>query len=434
MTLASPRVFGAYSSISIVTSESQVLSGTPVICDLTQSYSAKGGGIRTYLAEKRQFLIENSDAHHCLIVPGEEDRIIDEGRWSRIEIASPKVPGSPNYRLLLRSPAVVKALRHVMPDTIECLDAYNLPWAALYHRRKFPRTALIAGYHTDFPTVYVEKFLAKRVGKTLARGMKSLSYKYAANLYRRFDAFYTLTESAAAHFETLRTPGAKILPLGADTVCFDPNKRSAALRTELGVGDDGPLLIYAGRIDREKKARVIVEAFKKLPASWRTGLVMLGNGNEREALVRECEGYNAHFPGYVDDRQTLAKYLASSDIYVSAMEDETFGISVVEAQSAGLPVVGVRAGAMVDRVRPHLGRLGAPGDAGEMAANIAAVWMDRLSPMRDHARQHILDNFSWRMTFEALYYDIYRKAIAARAPELLNGFLGQSQGVRRKAI
>ncbi|MEM9015308.1 MAG: glycosyltransferase family 1 protein, partial [Pseudomonadota bacterium] len=81
-----------------------------LICDLTQSYAAKGGGVRTFLREKRHFLLENTNANHCLIVPGEDDKIERDGRRIRVEIKSPQVPGSPNYRLLLRSRAVYRAL------------------------------------------------------------------------------------------------------------------------------------------------------------------------------------------------------------------------------------------------------------------------------------------------------------------------------------
>ncbi|MEM9617111.1 MAG: glycosyltransferase [Pseudomonadota bacterium] len=388
-----------------------------LLCDVTQSYSAKGGGIRTYLSEKRRYILEHTNARHCLIVPGPEDRTTTDGRLTKIEIKSPQVPGSPNYRLLLRSKAVYRALGEVRPNLIECLDAYNLPWTALFHRKKFPETVLVAGYHTDFPTVYVEPFMSKRLGGLAGRWWKDRSYKYAANLYRRFDAFYSLTDITAKRFETFDIPDISVLTFGANPKVFHPDRRSQELRASLGVADNAPLLIYAGRIDYEKKPKVVVDAFKKLPPSWNAALVMLGDGKAREALAKECEGYNAHFPGFVDDRETLATYLASSDIYVSGMEDETFGISVIEAQSSGLPVVGVRAGAMVDRVRPHLGRLGAPGDSTEMAANIAAVWMDRLTPVKEHARQHVLDNFSWSNTFEKLFDEIYPAAFARKAPD-----------------
>ena len=393
-----------------------------VFCDLTQSYSAKGGGVRTSLTEKQRYILSETDASHCLIVPGKEDRIERNGRLMRIEIASPQVPGSPNYRLLLRSGAVIRALETARPDVIECHDAYNLPWAALCYRGRNPATALVAAYCTDFPTVYVEKWIKPRFGGAAGRLLKEISYRYAAHLYRRFDAFYTLTEQAAAHFEMLGAPALGTLPLGADTERFSPAKRSAELRAQLGVGENAPLLIYAGRIDREKKARVVVEAFKRLPPRWSAALVMLGDGKERETLAAETEGLNAHFPGFVDDRDELARYLASSDIYVSGMEDETFGISVIEAQSSGLPVVGVRAGAMTDRVPPHLGRLGAPGDPDEMAANIAAVWMDRLSGIGARAREHVREQFCWKNTFQILLGQIYPPAIEARAPARLPVF------------
>ena len=382
---------------------------------MTQSYAVRGGGVKTYLSEKRRFLLERTDASHVLIVPGARDCIVREGRAINIEIDSPQVPGSPNYRLLLRSRAVLRALALAQPDIVECQDAYNLPWTALYYRARHPETALVAGYHTDFPTVYVERYLKPRAGAFAARRTKRAAYRYAANLYRRFDAFYTLTQVAAEHFAELGLPGAHILPLGADTKLFHKARRSAELRAHIGVAPDAPLLIYAGRIDREKQARVVVDAFKKLPASWSAGLVMLGDGKERDALARECAGLRVHFPGFVDDRETLATYLASSDIYVSAMENETFGISVIEAQAAGLPVVGVRAGAMIDRVPASLGRLGPCGDSDAMAANIAAVWMDRLSGMGARARIHALENFSWTKTFEKLYFEVYADALAKRA-------------------
>ena len=75
------------------------------------------------------------------------------------------MPGSPNYRLLLRNRAVRAALERFRPDLIECQDAYNLPWAAIAHRRRHPGTALTAVYMTDFPTVYVERPFAEVLGK-----------------------------------------------------------------------------------------------------------------------------------------------------------------------------------------------------------------------------------------------------------------------------
>jgi len=119
-------------------------------------------------------------------------------------------------------------------------------------------------------------------------------------------------------------------------------------------------------------------------------------------------------PGYVRDRAELARWLATADIYVSGMADETFGVSIIEAQASGLPVVGVAAGAMIDRVTESTGRLGPIGDAAAMADNILSVWNgDRLA-MAERARANALQ-FSWDSSMEALFGRLYPAAFARRA-------------------
>ena len=387
------------------------MSRALTLCDLTQSYAENGGGIRTYLAEKRAFIDANTDHRHLLIVPGAEDRITHEGRHITVEIASPRVPKSPNYRLLLRSRAVVKALDEMQPATVECLCAYNLPWAAIYHRRKRPDVSLIAGYRTDFPTVYIEPVTRKLIGGWAARGLQRLAYAYAGKLYSKFDGVYALNNDMADRLSGLGADQVDVLPLGIDTAVFHPGKRSESWRAKIGAKPGDLVLIYAGRIDKEKEADVVFEAFKQLPEAMNAHLVMLGDGKLKTELEERAKGRRVHFTGFVKDREMLATMLASSDIYVSAMAHETFGISIIEAQAAGLPVVGVKAGAMPDRVPSALGLLGPMGDAEAMAANITRLWQSgEARATGKRARLHVEAHFSWQRTFEHLFGHIYPKA------------------------
>jgi alpha-1,6-mannosyltransferase len=116
------------------------------------------------------------------------------------------------------------------------------------------------------------------------------------------------------------------------------------------------------------------------------------------------------------DRAELARWLASADIYVSGMADETFGVSIVEAQASGLPVIGVAAGAMIDRVTEAVGRLGPVGDARAMADNILAVWNAGSGAFVHQARAHALQ-FSWDSSMEALFTRLYPAAFARRAAQ-----------------
>lgn len=384
------------------------------LCDLTQSYSEKGGGIRTYLTEKRAFIERETDHQHLLIIPGPEDKITENGRLITAEIKSPKVPGSPNYRLLLRNKAVREILRDYMPSSIECLDAYNLPWAAIRHKQEFGDVSLVAGYRTDFPTAYVQRLLSPYIGGWAAGKLRNRAYKYAGKLYAEFDKVYTLNAAMAEKLGNLGVPDVDILPLGVDLDAFSPARREESLRESYGVTPDAPLLIYVGRIDDEKRPDIIFEAFTQLPSEMNAALIMLGEGNYVEDLQKRSAGMNVHFPGFIKDRADLGRYLASADIYVSAMAFETFGISIIEAQAAGLPVIGVSGGAMPDRVPPNLGRLGPIGDAKAMAANIKTLWQSGAhADMSQAARAHVEANFSWRRTFERLFEEIYRDTLTA---------------------
>jgi len=315
---------------------------------------------------------------------------------------------------MLRNGAVRELLERFRPDLIECQDSYNLPWAAIAHRKRYPETALVAGYFTDFPTVYVERPFSKVMGAILGGTASRICYRYCGNLYRRFDAVFALSENGGA--TKLRSYGVEdvqIVPLGVELGDFGPSRRDDRLRRSVGLQNGGPLLIYVGRLDLEKKPNVVVDAFRKLPEELDARLVLLGEGPLREDI--EALGDKRIFtPGYVRNRQELARWLASADLYVSGMADETFGVSIVEAQASGLPVIGVEAGAMIDRVTNDTGRLGPVNDADSMAANILSVWNSDRATMgeiaQDQARQ-----YSWDRSMEALFGRIYRTAFARSA-------------------
>src|SRR3954451_20801735 len=236
-----------------------------LFCDLTQSWSEVGGGVRTYLLHKRRHILEATPHRHLMIVPGNRDEVVEDERAITVTIASPHVPGSPHYRLMLRNGAVREALERFRPDLIECQDAYNLPWAAIGHGKRYPETALVAAYMTDFPTVYVERPLSKVLGGAIGGALGRLCYSYCSALYRRFDAVFALSANGGAtKLRSLGIEDVGVVPLGVELGEFGLARRDPRLRRKLGLADSHPLLIYVGRLDGEKKPDVIVEAFRQL--------------------------------------------------------------------------------------------------------------------------------------------------------------------------
>ncbi|MEO5492667.1 MAG: glycosyltransferase [Sphingomonas sp.] len=397
-------------------------AGPLILCDLTQSYAPSGGGgISTYLREKRDYVLTHTPHHLLQIVPGPEDRITVNGRHIFAEVAAPPVHGSPNYRFILRTKVVRDILARYRPDVIESLCPWVLPWTAINHRKAFPDTTLIAGYRTDFPNAHVYRVGKAKFGETIGRALQWLSYGYAEITYREFDWVYTLSEDARAALARRKITRTDVLPLGVDIEMFGPDKRDPTYRLELGLPGDGPLLIYAGRVDNEKRADRLIDMFKKLPADLGAAMVMMGDGKLMSRLQSEAAGLPVAFPGFEKDRAELARALASSDLYVSAMADETFGISVLEAQASALPVVGVASGAMPDRVPAGLGLLGPVDDTTAMADNVLDLWRDDHEAIGAAARAHVEANFSWRRTFEHLLGHIYPHAMAHAAARVGSG-------------
>jgi alpha-1,6-mannosyltransferase len=382
-----------------------------LICDLTQSYSPHGGGgIGTYLRQKRDHLLARTGHRLIQIVPGPEDKIVVNGRNIWVEVGAEPVRGSPNYRFIMRTRAVREVLEQYRPDLIESLCPWVLPWTAINFRRAHSGTALVAGYHTDFPNAHIHRVASDLFGNRIAGGLRQLSLGYAEITYREFDWIYTLGDRTRAMINRMGIDRVDVIELGTDTNVFDLGRRDPQFRQRLGLPGDGPLLIYTGRLDNEKRVDRLIGMMRGLPPQLGAALVLVGDGKLREKLTEQARDLPVAFTGFISNRHELAIALASSDIYVSAMADETFGLSVIEAQACGLPVVGVASGAMPDRVPEGLGLLGPVDDVEAMARNVVAVWESDRRWLPLAARARVVTRYSWPQTFDRLFNHVYPAA------------------------
>jgi alpha-1,6-mannosyltransferase len=405
------------------------------ICDLTMAYSETSGGIRTYIDHKRRYLREHTSHEHVLIVPGAEDRVESSDRAVTYCIKSPPT-GHGTYRLLWRPDAILRALREATPDVVELGTFFVCPWPGLRYReerRAGGRRCITVGYfHTDLAEAYVEGPLADAVhdwlkpwggavehlGLELAEVLGKGAERYFGAIFRRCDAMLAATPDEAARLAEYGIDAPHVIPLGVDLEAFTPQRRDPALRERFGASEDSCIMIYAGRLDAEKHVDVLLEVLSLLLARGVDArLVLVGDGPLKEQLAaRARELRHGHLCGYLRDRAELARLLASSDVYVTAGPYETFGLSVVEAQASGLPVVGVDAGALQARVVEGTGFLAPVGDAAAMASHVQAAFAQRVALGR-RARAHVEKHFSWHETFArllAVYEACLRRSTGAR--------------------
>jgi len=384
-----------------------------VLCDMTQAYAATSGGIRTYLDTKSRYLAEHGRFIHVVIVPGERDAFTADGARRLYTVAAPLVPRCPPYRFMLRADKVAAILEHEAPHVIEFGSPYLLPWIAFRHRRR--RGAAVAGfYHTDFPSAYVGPAVRSLAPAGIARFAERAAARYAAAVYSRCDATLVASESLARKLAGAGVGNLVRTSLGVDLCGFHPGRRDPELRHRLAGGGAQRLLVYVGRLDREKRVDWLVEAFRASAPHLAARLVLAGDGPLRPALLQiAARDPRLCVLPHVADRAELARLLASCDLYVTAGPFETFGLAVAEAQACGLPVLGVRAGALVDRVPARTGRLVGVHDGAAMTAGMIEMGGRESPGMREAARAHAERTLSWERCFGRLVPLYERLARAA---------------------
>jgi glycosyltransferase involved in cell wall biosynthesis len=154
------------------------------------------------------------------------------------------------------------------------------------------------------------------------------------------------------------------------------------------------LLLYVGRLSWEKGADVLIEAMRRIsPLRPDIGLLVVGDGPERESLKEQAR----HLPqvfllGFKDWKQ-LPRFYAAADLLVVPSRIDQWGLVVNEAMASGLPVLATRkVGAVQDLIlEGQTGFVAPENDAGALASAIdrACQSTDRLRTMGEEARKLI---------------------------------------------
>jgi glycosyltransferase involved in cell wall biosynthesis len=147
------------------------------------------------------------------------------------------------------------------------------------------------------------------------------------------------------HARGVRTPIA-VVPTGIDLARFRPGDRTAA-RRRLGVAEGDALVLYVGRLDREKSVDRVLVAFERIASTVASArLLLVGHGTEAERLRRLAGTLTVapriRFLG-VRPHAELAECYQAADVFLFASETETQGLVLAEAAACGLPAVAVDA-------------------------------------------------------------------------------------------
>jgi alpha-maltose-1-phosphate synthase len=215
---------------------------------------------------------------------------------------------------------------------------------ACRYRDAHPDTRVVVSVFENIPFRYEESRIIAGV-KDEVRGKADL---FVAN---------TPEASQALQLEGVPVDRIRVIPPGVDTDLFSATARSSSRRAQWGASEERGVILYAGRMVREKGLVELLIALAPVLAGdgpRRPILVLHGRGPEEPRLRRAVAalglGQAVHFSPWVETA-SMPEVYASADVVVlpslpTPYWAEQFGFNLVEAMSCGCAVVATRSGSI----------------------------------------------------------------------------------------
>jgi len=380
------------------------------ICDLTQIYSSRGGGVRSYLEAKRKYIRDHTPHDHLMIVPGARTEQVEGGRTQLWTVAGPLVNRTSRYRWMLDLPALLRILYDQHPEVVEAGDPYH---AAMISRNWANRRGsdFYMFYHSHFPDAMLRTVL--KFAGSWARGwVEKVAGDYLRNMSQNSRGVFVASRHLMRVLSGWALERLIHLPLGVDTSVFCPEGGSSRreIRERLGLPQDRPVFLYVGRFSPDKDTALLLRVWTKIGEMMKTPWlgVMVGDGQMTDAV----EAFVRHNPNvrrvpFVKKPEDLAHWYRAADLLIHPGRWETFGLVLLEAQGCGLPVVGFRGGAMEEQAADLASWAVEKSSSGLAEAVVRKAGVLREGD-REEAARFVAGRFSWEQTF-ARQMEVYEQ-------------------------
>jgi glycosyltransferase involved in cell wall biosynthesis len=390
---------------------------------ITNFYHPKSGGIRIFY----HALLAAANRHGRfvrLVVPAEKTWVEEVGAFGRIyHVAAPRSPVlDSRYRCILPhayawpyNSDIRRILSDERPDIIEICDKFFLLYLA---------GALRRGWISGVPVPVIVGLSCERLDNNVATYMsdgpiiRALYRWYMRNCYApRFDFHLAASEYIADEVRTSLPARLKdrlcVAPMGVDFDTFSRPSESSALRDRLlkraGGNQQTILLLYAGRLSKEKNLGIIPPILARLATSSRDyRLIIAGDGPFGDTLRLSQENLAPGRTVFLGHCRTdfLPGLYHAADIFIHPNPREPFGIAPLEAMAAGLALVAPASGGVLTYANRDNAWL-AEDTPESFADAVQSVHAD-ISLRRKKVEQakRTAETFSWPRVTQN-YFDIY---------------------------
>lgn len=231
------------------------------------------------------------------------------------------------------------ALRAVhVADVISTQDPFEAGLGALFFALFF-RKPLHVQVHTD---LYAEDFVKGRIANRIRNIIAHIVLRYATRIR-------TVSEEIA---DSLKERGIRVpitvLPIFVDVKIYEGLERKKHPEWKIA-------LLSIGRLAKEKRFTKSIDVVAQLHARGHdAGLTIVGSGSELESLRAHASDLRVgRYVRFIPWADNIAPFLSEADLVLVPSQYEGYGLVIIEALAAGVPVlstdVGIakEAGAMI---------------------------------------------------------------------------------------
>jgi alpha-1,6-mannosyltransferase len=380
------------------------------VLDITEFFGETSGGVRTYLFEKARYVEARANLRHVVVVPGRRDAITETDGVRCYRLRGPRVPTQAPYRFMLATRSSRRIVEHERPDVIEVGSIGLAPWVVRHATRR-DDVPLVGFYHSHLP-----RQIAPMGVQTLPhrRVAESMAWRYLRALDRHFATTIVATEYVARELAAAGIERTTRVPLGVDLSLFHPRRREDAALTRRMAGLSlRPLVLYVGRLAREKDLDTLIDGWRLAQSRIDAELAIVGNGPRSAALRARARGLRVRFLPHVSNRGRLAQLVAAADLCVAPSPVETFGLSAVEAMASGVPVLAAHRGGVAELVdRSRAGVHFTSGSAASLAEALATLLRTDLRGLGAAGRRYAEREHDWNRVLDRLF-TVYRSLVTA---------------------
>jgi len=349
----------------------------------------------------------------CVMCPSRSSRntVSDDTGVMVYGIRSIPLPGHLNFRIspLFVSGIIRGTVKEISPDIVHIQNHFLIGKQAVGAAKKL-----------GIPVIGTNHFMPENLVHYLhpprdaEKWLQQSAWRQCVRVFEQLDFVTTPTKTAAA---LLKKAGLSkdVVPIscGIDLERFKPTNDGLYLKRSFAIPNNKPVLLYLGRLAKEKRIDVILRSLPDILRVTSVHLVLAGIGKEKpklEELTRKLGIQEAvTFTGFVPDKD-LPNIYRIADLFVTAGIAELQSIVTMEAMASGLPVVAVNAMALPELVHDgENGYLFADGDSQMLAQKVIAILSDQT--MRVQMSQKSLDIIKDHDINEVVekYESIYKK-------------------------